>query len=389
MNTAPRLLRATPLSSCTTRRANRRANRRATRRARAALGTALALLAAPALVACGGDSADGEENAVEAVPLPAAEGTTTYPLTLETWLGETTLDERPERVAVVGFSSNLDALEAVGVTPVYYGGRNAEDEPAWAWNDPAYYDEIGVLDVQQDVLNFEGIAATEPDLIVSFNAIVEQSDFDKLAGIAPVLDLKDDPGLGDKIDWREVQRQVGEALDLGDAADEAVEEAEARIAEVAAAHPEHAGRTATIMYDYGPEFGMSYYTVTGGPAEGVMLDLGFVPNPLAESFVDDDVVSEENQALLDADVLVVIYTDEASHESRESQPLFQAVPAVAEGRYESLVFEEDSPGDQLLTSDGRLVENAVWVLRRGASALALPWAAEQIADGWLAGVELS
>lgn len=377
MNTAPRLLRATPPSS------------RTTRRARAALGTALALLVAPALVACGGDSAADDSDAVEAVPLPEAEGTTSYPLTLDTWLGETTLEERPERIAVVGFSSNLDALEAVGVTPVYYGGRNAEDEPAWAWNDPEAYAEIGVLDVQEDVLNFEGIAATEPDLIVSFNAIIEQSDFDKLADIAPVLDLTEDPGLGDKIDWREVQRQVGEALDLSDAADQAVTDAEARIAAVAAAHPEFEGRTATIMYDYGPEFGMSYYTVTGGPTEGVMLDLGFVPNPLAENFTDDDVVSEENQALLDADVLVVIYTDEASHESREAQPLFQAIPAVAEGRYESLVFQEDSATDQLLTSDDRLVDNAVWVLRRGASALALPWAAEVIADGWLAGVELS
>lgn len=377
MNTAPRPLRPTRPSS------------RTTRRGRAALGTALALLVAPALVACGGDSSADDSSAVEAVPLPTAEGTTSYPLTLDTWLGETTLEERPERVAVVGFSSNLDALEAVGVTPVYYGGRDAADEPAWAWNDPAYYDGIGVLDVQEDVLNFEGIAATEPDLIVSFNAIIEQSDFDKLADIAPVLDLTEDPGLGDKIDWRAVQRQVGEALDLSDAADEAVAEADARIAEVAAAHPEYAGRTATIMYDYGPEFGMSYYTVTGGPTEGVMLDLGFVPNPLAENFVDDDVVSEENQALLDADVLVVIYTDDASRESREAQPLFQAIPAVAEGRYESLVFQEDSATDQLLTSDGRLVENAVWVLRRGASALALPWAAEQISDGWLGGLDLS
>ncbi|WP_229051600.1 ABC transporter substrate-binding protein [Aeromicrobium sp. Leaf350] len=356
------------------------------RRPRRTLGAALALVLTAGLVACGGSS-DAGDGPVAAVPLPEAEGTTEYPLTLDTWLGESTLEERPERIAVVGFSSNLDALEAIGVTPVYYGGRDAEK--GWAWNDPAYLEEIGVTDVQDDVLNFEGIAAAEPDLIVSFNAIIEQADYDKLADIAPVIDLTEDPGVGDKVDWREVQRQLGEALDLSAAADQAVADAEATIAEVAASHPEYAGKTSTIMYDYGSEFGMSYYTVTGGPTEGVMLDLGFVPNPLAENFTTDDVVSEENQALLDGDVLVVIYTDEKSREFREAQPLFQAIPAVAEGRYESLVFQEDSATDQLMTSDGQLVENAVWVLRRGASAIALPWAADKIANGWLGGVDLS
>ncbi len=353
---------------------------------RRSLGAAVALLLTTGLAACGSDSETSESD--DSVSLPEAEGTTDYPLTIDTWLGQTTLDERPERVAVIGFSSNLDALEAIDVTPVYYGGRNADT--MWPWNDQDYLDGIATTEVpEDDGFNFEAIAASEPDLIVATNSITSQADFDKLADIAPVVDVAEEESAGDKLDWREAQRQIGEVLDLSEAADQAVSDADDRIAAVAEAHPEFAGKTATIAYDYGPEYGVSYYTVTGGPAEGVMLDLGFAPNPLAENFVDDDTVSDENQALLDADVLLTIYTDEASRQAREDQPLFQALSAVSSGQYESLVFQEDSSTDQLMTSDGELVDNAVWVLRRGASSLALPWAAEEIADGWLAGIDLS
>jgi len=39
-------------------------------------------------------------------------------------------------------------------------------------------------------------------------------------------------------------------------------------------------------------------------------------------------------------------------------------------------------------SDGTEVGNAVWVLRRGASAASLPWATDVIATQWLAGADL-
>ncbi|WP_229051601.1 ABC transporter substrate-binding protein [Aeromicrobium sp. Leaf350] len=355
-----------------------------TRRRLVLLATA-GVLVAGLLSACGGSD---DEGPVEAVALPEAEGSTQYPLTLDTWLGESTLQERPERIAVFGYSSSLDALEAIGVTPVYYGGRDAK--AGYEWNDSAYLDGIGVADEITDfVLDYESIAATEPDLIVVPGFLQDTEQFDKLSDIAPVLDLPEDPGNGDRTDWRALQRQIGEALDLSEAADEAVAEADAHIAEVAAAHPEWAGKTVTIGYDYGPEYGMSYYTVAGGPAEGLLLDLGFAANPTATSFVESDAISEENQGLLDADALVMIYNDEVGREARESQPLFQAVPAVADGRYESLIYPAGAATDPLITSDGGEAANAVWPLRRGASALSLPWTADALADGWLADIPFS
>ncbi|SHK84740.1 iron complex transport system substrate-binding protein [Nocardiopsis flavescens] len=336
---------------------------------------ALALAAVVALSGCASPDGADPEGAPEgpaADLLPAAEGTTEYPLTLTTWAGETVLEERPERVAVIGFSPNLDALEAIGATPVY-----ALSDEDWEWRDPEWLSGVEVVDTatRRDPLNFEGIAASAPDLIVAANFIFDENDYERLSDIAPVLDNPEQVE-GDQIDWRETQRMVGEALDLGAAAEEAIDGAEQAVGAVAAEHPEFAGRTITIAYDYA-ETGMDYYTVTGGTAEGIVGQLGFEPNPLAEEFVADPGVSEERLGLLDADLLVVFYNNDADRRAREEGELFRTLAPVAEDRYVSVLSDEEGSGG-----------NATWVLRRGASALSVPWAVEVVA-GWAEEVDLA
>ncbi|HEY1135761.1 MAG TPA: ABC transporter substrate-binding protein [Nocardioides sp.] len=322
-------------------------------RRRVLTGALAAALALP-LAACGAEDDGDERSGATAVDLlPAAEGTTSYPLTLQTWAGETVLEERPERVAVIGFSSNLDALEAIGVTPVY-----ALSDEDWEWRDDDYLAGIETVDdaTRSDPINVEGIAAAEPDLIIATNFLWEQADFDRLSAIAPVLE-NDELVEGTQIDWREPQRRIGEVLDLSTAADTAITEAEAAIAAVADAHPEYAGRTITIATDY-PDTGMDYYTMAGGTAEEVVANLGFAPHPAAEDFVEESHVSDELLGRLDGDALVIGYFDDATREAREASPLFQAIPAVADGRYAAVDGEDPAAGG-----------NAIWVMRRGASAL--------------------
>lgn len=306
--------------------------------------------------------------------LPPAEGTTDYPLTLETWAGQTVLEERPERVAVIGFSPNLDALEALGVTPVYTMGEETE----WEWRDQAWLSSIELVDTatRRDPINFEGIASTNPDLIIATNFIFDEGDYQQLSDIAPVLETAEQIP-GDQIEWREVQRLIGETLDLAASAEQSISDAEQRIAGVVEDNPQFAGRTVTIATDYEAS-GLQYYTVAGGTAETFMTELGFEANPLAENFVDDPVVADEMISLLDADVLIVNYFDQSTREAREASELFQSVPAVAEGRYVAIVTEEPDSGG-----------NVVWVLRRGASVLSLPWGAEVVADNWLADIDLT
>lgn len=345
---------------------------------------ALATAALLALAGCAPTDAPEPSDTPTSSLLPAAEGTTEYPLTLVTPFGETVLEERPERIAVVGLSPNVDALQALGVTPVYTVG---DGEPAFEWRDADWLSGIELVDTatRSDPTNYEGIASTEPDLIIATNWIFDEEEYAKLSAIAPVLDNEELID-GDKVEWQQTQRLIGEVLDLRERADQLVNEAEDAIAAVAASHPEFDGKTVTIFTDYGEEYGISYYTVAGGTAESVLLDLGFAPNPTAEQFVNDETVSEENQQLLDADVLVGLYFEPSVREAREAQPLFQAIPAVAEGRYVSLTSTEDYT--KLVTADGTETGYLIWVLRRGSSVVTLPWAAEVIADQWLADVDL-
>lgn len=324
---------------------------------------------------------ESEDNTTESL-LPPAEGNTEYPLTLTTWLGETVLEERPERVAVIGFSPNFDALQVLDVTPVY----TIADDVEGAYRDAEWFSQIEFVDTAHrgDPINFEGIAATDPDVIVAVNSLYEAEDYERLSEIAPVIENPEEIA-GDQVEWQETQRLIGEALDLSDASEQVVTEAEEAIAATAADHPEFEGNTITIAYNYGPEYGTEYYTVAGGTAESILGLLGFEPNPLAEEFVNDATVSDENQSHLDADVLMMFYADDEVRETHESMPLFQDVSAVAEGRYVSLTFNDES---DLVAADGTVYPNTVWVLRRGASAASLPWAVDIIASQ-LSEIEIS
>jgi iron complex transport system substrate-binding protein len=315
--------------------------------------------------------------------LPAAEGATTYPLTLTTWAGESVLPKRPERIAVIGLNPNADALQALDVTPVY----TLTDDPDAPWRDQAWLKKIEKVDTatRRDPINFEGIAAVKPDLIVAVGALEGKPDYTKLTAIAPVLDTKTE---AEEITWQDLQRLIGQTLDLGAASDKLVTSAEQAITDAAKAHPEFAGKTITIANDYGPQYGLSYYTIADTFTEDVMVKLGFTANPNAKKFVDEDVVSDENLGLLDADVLVVTYVSEEVRKAREAKPLFKSIKAVSEGRYVPLVLVE-SDSTKLVTTAGQQVDNATWVLRAGASATSLPWAVKAVADQWLAGAKLS
>ncbi|ALE83868.1 ABC transporter substrate-binding protein [Pseudonocardia sp. HH130629-09] len=333
------------------------------RRGRRNAVPALALALLLTLTACagsgGGDSGVGPAGGPA---LPAAEGTTQYPLTLTTWAGETVLEERPERIAVIGFSPNLDALEALGVTPVY----TMAEESEWPWRSQEWLSGIEMRDTvtRRDPINFEGIASTDPDLIVATNFVQDDVTFERLSSIAPVLENPEKVA-GDQISWQETQRMVGRALDLPAASETAIAEAEQAIDAVAREHPQYAGRTITIATDY-TQSGIDYYTVTGGTAERIVTRMGFAPNPLGRQFVSDPSVADEQVGQLDGDVLVMFYNDAAGRTAREAAPLFRTVPPVAEGRYVGITIDE--PGSEL-----------TWVLRRGASVTSLPWAVGELA----------
>lgn len=328
---------------------------------RRAAAAAIALTAFAALAACGEDTADEAATDAPAL-LPAAEGTTAYPLTLETPWGETVLEERPERIAVLGGLGELEAALALGVSPVVTPWESDD----WSWL-PAHADQFAeaeVISPWADSLAAESILAAEPDLIVAISYGNLEDDFDRLSQIGPVLGPAE-PGVAD---WQSALRSLGEALDLAEAAATVAAETEQVVTDAVADHPQYDGKTVGIVINRGQEGGLEFVNRSGSPAEAILTELGFAPHPNADRFSDDDWgdVAMENLGLVDADGLVVARhggdgTIEEASAWLEGSELYASLDAV---RNERVAYIDADPATGAL--------DIAWAFSY-PNALAIPW----------------
>src|SRR5690349_1342380 len=150
-------------------------------RLRPLAATAALLIAGGALVACGSD----EEPASSGSDGSAPAGGSAFPVAVEHRLGETVIEEQPERVVVVGLTEQ-DILLELGVTPVavteWYG-----EQPfaTWPWAQDLLGDAEPEVLSQADGIEFEKIATLEPDLIIGTNSGMTKKDYELLSAIAP------------------------------------------------------------------------------------------------------------------------------------------------------------------------------------------------------------
>lgn len=256
--------------------------------------------------------------------------TDAFPVTIEHRFGETTIEAEPERVVSIGFNEH-DFLLAIGVTPVglrdWFG-----DQPNAVW--PWAQDELG--DATPEVLpstelNFEQIAALDPDLIVGVWSGIDSEDYELLSAIAPTVaqpDTYEDYGTP----WQEQTMILGRATGRVDRAEEVVATIEGRFAEVRDAHPEWDGLSAGVAFV--TEDGPGVYA-TQDTRSRVMEDLGFdVPDRFDEgtnSFYLE--LSAEDLSPMDTDVLVwVVSTEEEVQGILDRLPTRRTLDVVEEGR---------------------------------------------------------
>ncbi|MGO2062318.1 ABC transporter substrate-binding protein [Leucobacter sp. UCMA 4100] len=289
--------------------------------------------------------------------LPAAEGKTEYPLTLETPYGETVLEERPERVAaIVPNAIDTELLLSLGVTPVL--SSNFVSEGGYLAEHGA--EELTTYEYMMgEDIPIEAIAASEPDLIIAVGWVPGFGDlgdsYDQLASIAPVAAS---PASDQRmIRWQDSIEIIGEALDLSDTAHSVIEQHDEHFTEIREAHPEFAGKTATWAIYYGPANGLQYFSQEGSAPEGFLTDLGFEKNPEAASFSGDTTVSDELVGKIDADVLLLGQSAAASDAELDAltgRDLFQNLGAVTSGRFIQLPPKTEDGGDLLwaITSGG-------------------------------------
>ncbi|MEV3873904.1 ABC transporter substrate-binding protein [Streptomyces sp. NPDC049906] len=331
-----------------------------------------ALAAALALTGCS-STASPQKTATSEGPsrLPAAEGRTSYPLTLKSPFGETVLKKRPERIAaVVPNAIDTELLLALGVTPVLSSGLVDEG---------GYLDEHGADDlttyefVMGEKVPVEAVAASKPDLIVAvgwtdgLGGVKLADHYDRLATIAPVV-TSPDTASQLLIPWQDSVRVLGEALDLADAAKAVVDDHEKHFAKVREKHPEFDGLTATWAINYGSANGLQYLSRPGSAPEAFLAELGFAKNPAAREFAREATVSDELLSKIDADVLLLGQSAAARDaEMREltGRDLFRNLSAVSSGNFVQLPPKTDDGGDLL------------WAISSGGP-IGNKWAAEHL-----------
>ena len=299
--------------------------------------TPLAVLAAiplglALLSGCG--SAAGEEPAPSAGPADSA-----FPVSVEHTFGTTTIEERPERVVVLGWGAQ-DTLYALGVPPVgmpahpYGGGADG----VLPWNDEYFDPEVTTLLDTADGAPLEAIAALRPDVVLAPYEGFDEAVYEDLSGIAPTVAYAGEPWT---TPWREQTRMIGTALGLADEAEQLIAEADQQVAEIAAAHPEF--EELTFAYtSMGAD--ALYLYLPSDPRVQLIEDLGFTVAPSVEELASDAEggsfyaqLSLEKAPDIDADVIVG-FADGMAAEDVTALPAYGQVPAV---RADSAVLIDD------------------------------------------------
>ena len=293
---------------------------------RRSLAIAAAGALAVTLTACTDSSKDDAAD-------PSSSDDTTAAATervVTTKFGDVTVPATPTKVVALGWGDAETAL-ALGVQPIgasdWLGfGEDAEGVGPWAaglYDTPPEF--FGTLE-----LDTQAIGALEPDLILDVRSSGDQERYDALSKIAPVVGV---PEGGDSYLTTTEQQvtMIAEALGKEDLGEELLAGVDDAFAAAAEEHPEFAGRTATVSAYSSDGWGV----YTEGDARVQFLEnLGFEQSPDVAAVESEGFyvpVSNEELDLLDADTMVSFPIFVEASEITD-QPLYNALPAVADGR---------------------------------------------------------
>lgn len=253
-----------------------------------------------------------------------------FPLTIEHKFGTTVIPERPERVASVDYNG-ADNLLALGIQPVairyWYG-----DHPraVWPWAEPLLE---GAPEILRGDLNFEQIAATDPDVIIAISSGITAEEHDKLSLIAPTVAVPQ--GVGDyALDWDRQALIAGRVVGREAEAEAEVAAIRDRLADVAEAHPDWQGKTASVAFTWEADSPGAYTSEDIRPQ--ILSRMGFeTPAEVDALATGDDAfairMSPEDMSPIDGDLIVWVTTDDA-YANVLDLPARPFLEAVQEGR---------------------------------------------------------
>jgi iron complex transport system substrate-binding protein len=267
-----------------------------------------------------------------------AQESASFPLTIEHALGTTIIPAKPVRVATVAWANHEVPL-ALGVVPVGFARANFgddDDDGLLPWvaeqleelgaQTPALFDE-------GDGIDFEAVAATDPDVILAAYSGLSQQDYDLLSQIAPVVAYPDAPW---STDWREMIDLNSRALGMAEEGAALVASIEAEIADAVAAYPELKGKRAMFVTHLNA-FDLStinFYTANDTRVK-FFEDLGLqspqsVKDASASGKYSGSVSAERIDSFNDVDILVT-YGDQQLVDAVKANALISKMPAAARG----------------------------------------------------------
>lgn len=266
----------------------------------------------------------------------ARAGENAYPVTIEHALGTTTIAEKPERVATVAWANHEVPL-ALGVVPVGFaaaGFGDDDDDGLLPWvaeklaalgaDEPVLFDE-------GDGIDFEAVAATDPDVILAAYSGLSQADYDTLGRIAPVVAY---PEAAWATGWRDMIRLNSAGLGMAAEGEALIADIEAEIDRAVARHPALRGKTAMFVthLDATDLSTVNFYTANDARVK-FFTDLGLeLPKSVAKASktgrFSGSISAERIDAFDDVDI-VVTYGDRELRAALENNPLTARMPAVA------------------------------------------------------------
>ena len=274
--------------------------------------------------------------------------TVTYPLTIKHAFGETVLDAKPERIATISWA-NQDVPLALGVVPVGISKANygvTDDSGLLPWTKEAFTalgEDAPVLFDDLTGLNYEAIAAAQPDVILAAYSGITQEEYDLLSEIAPVVAYPTNPW---QTFWRDQIRLDATGMGLATEGDALVAELEALIAEKTAAYPQLTGKTAAFFYFNPADLGKFWVYLPADPRAAYLTDLGLsFPESVKKLATDSasfavELSAENADILKDIDVMIV-YGNDQLLTALQADPLLGTVPAIARGSV--AVIEDGTP----------------------------------------------
>ncbi len=299
-----------------------------------------AALLTTGLAACSTPEASGDE----------ATGSAFEPITIEHALGTTTIETKPERVATVNWANHEVPL-ALGIVPVGMAAANFGDDDGdgvLPWVEEKL-EELGgetpVLFDENDGIDFEAVADTQPDVILAAYSGLTQEEYETLSKIAPVVAY---PDVAWATSYEDMIRLNSAALGMADEGEQLVTDLEAQTQEALAAHPQLADAKVLFSYLDPSDFSSIGFYTSHDTRPGFLEGLGLpTPDVVAEESEGTEafyltVSAEQADRFADVDVFVTYGSaDGAIIEQLQADPLLSQIPAVAEGRI--AILEDGTP----------------------------------------------